>query len=91
MKTSNAGLNSFNNNRQVQPIQLPIKAIFSKISQRLIRFLASNHEPQIWLKKDRYGNVFWHVYDPASGASAHLSSEAEVRMWLEQRYSNPTL
>ena len=38
-------------------------------------------------KINRNGSTYWSVYDPTSGQSAYLSSEQEVRIWLEQRYN----
>ncbi len=44
-------------------------------------------EPAIWQTMDRYGNLWWHAYDPATGQTSYLSSEDEVLMWLDQRHS----
>ncbi|HIK41327.1 hypothetical protein [Thermoleptolyngbya sp. M55_K2018_002] len=43
-------------------------------------------EPRVWQTGDRSGNLVWHVYDPTSNCSATFASEAEVRVWLEERY-----
>ncbi|WP_250126747.1 hypothetical protein [Chroococcidiopsis sp. CCMEE 29] len=43
-------------------------------------------EPQVRQRCDRSGQIYWQVYDPATNRSARLSSEQEVRQWLEQRF-----
>lgn len=58
----------------------------SKLGKQLVIALTREPEPKIWQKTDRLGNTFWRVYDPLSGHSAILGSEAEVRSWLEERY-----
>ncbi len=44
-------------------------------------------EPEIRHKRDRFGNEWWYVYDPATGETAHLGSEDEVRIWLDRSYT----
>lgn len=51
-----------------------------------IRSLVGNNELQVLQKTDRYGMSYWRTYDPASGRSTVLGSQAEMRMWIEQRY-----
>lgn len=57
---------------------------------RVLRLIAiqAEPEPKVWEKHDRQGNTFFKVYDPASDRWVYLSSENEVRMWLEERYSH---
>jgi cation transport regulator ChaB len=43
-------------------------------------------EVKVWQKTDRYGNAYWHVYDPKTGHSVHLGSEEEVMSWIESHY-----
>lgn len=35
---------------------------------------------------DRLGNVIWRVSDPEIGPMAHLESQEEVRIWIENRF-----
>ena len=44
-----------------------------------------NSEPRIREEK-RAGEMVWSVYDPTTQRSLYLSSETEVRCWLEKRY-----
>lgn len=56
------------------------------IKQRFVRALTCNSELQVWQKTDRYGNNYWQARDPKTDKSTSLSSEAEMRIWIEQRY-----
>jgi len=58
----------------------------SKLLQKLVWQLTKETEPIIRQKKSRFSNNYWYVYDPRTGRSAHLASEEEVRIWLEERY-----
>lgn len=62
-----------------------LKNITSQIGQSFINFLTRPPEPKVCQKSDRAGNTWWSVYDPSTGRSSNLSSEMEVRMWLEER------
>ncbi len=52
----------------------------------LLNALTSRPEPKIRQECDRFGNQYFTVYDPISNQRQTLSSEQEVRIWLEQRY-----
>jgi hypothetical protein len=68
---------------------LPQVGIASRIWQGLqtvMRAIAGSDEPQIRQLRDRNGQSVWRSYDPITGQTAYLNSEAEVRSWLEQRY-----
>lgn len=54
--------------------------------ERIVNTLAGRSEPQIYRKRDRQGNWYFRVYDPVSKRSATLSSERELRAWIDQRY-----
>lgn len=61
-------------------------ALPSHIWEFLTKRLASTSEPQFWQKRDRYGKLSWWLYDPSTNQSAVFASEAEARIWLEERY-----
>lgn len=42
-------------------------------------------EPEIRQTQDQAGQTWWRVYDPLTGQTAYLESEAEVHIWLEER------
>lgn len=56
------------------------------ICKSLAKVLLAIDEPQIWQKADGQGDIYWKVYDPVTGRTAYFGSEAEVHIWLEQRY-----
>lgn len=60
--------------------------IFEVISQSFQRLIATSQELQFSQKTDRRGHKYWQAYDPKSGDSTSLSSEAEMRAWIEQHY-----
>lgn len=51
-------------------------------------FITLTKEPElrVWQTRDRRGQISWNAYDPKSGQSVRLASEAEMKMWIEQRY-----
>ncbi|HEY9661724.1 MAG TPA: hypothetical protein V6C65_24980 [Allocoleopsis sp.] len=53
---------------------------------RLIAPFMDRSEPKITQKRDRWGNVYYQVYDPTSGFSSAFQTEEEVRIWLDRRY-----
>lgn len=59
---------------------------FDGLRSRLSDFYWHANDPKIRERHDRQGNVWFDVYDPVSGRSALLNSEAEVRAWLDTRY-----
>lgn len=69
-----------------------IKRLISSLKlnwlDRLARRIGAESEPQVWEKHDRHGHTFFKVYDPQSDRYLYLSSEDEVRVWLEERYSH---
>lgn len=47
--------------------------------------VSTRAEPEIRQTLDRTGQTWWKVYDPLTGHTAYLESEAEVQIWLEER------
>lgn len=58
----------------------------NSIGQRLVAVMAKEQELQVWQSSDRSGKTWWHGYDPVTGRSVCRDSEAEMRIWLEERY-----
>jgi hypothetical protein len=56
------------------------------IWQRLLKLAIGNSEVRVWKTQTHTGEDLWHVYEPHCEQSVTFSSEAEVRVWLEQRY-----
>lgn len=76
MKTSRAPSNVSTS------FSLVIKALW----QRFSVWLTKGRELQVWKKLDRQGNTSWHAYDPLTGRSICVASDAEMREWIEQCY-----
>jgi len=64
-------------------------ALFSRLNsiwQHLVESLIQGQELKIWQSTDRFGNTHWYAYDPMTSSSVTRDSEAEMRVWVEQRY-----
>jgi hypothetical protein len=64
---------------------LSLLARFDYLQQAIGRLMRCGVEPKVWRRHDRYGNLYYRVYDPLTGISAVFGSELEVLWWLEQR------
>ncbi|MCC5639350.1 hypothetical protein LC593_26710 [Nostoc sp. CHAB 5844] len=64
-------------------IKKKLQEFWQKISKTL---LADSNELQVWQKEDRQGNKYWCAYDPQTSKSFSSASEADIYMWIEQRY-----
>lgn len=71
---------------QKTKISLSLFDKFQALVRNLIQTLTCGHELQVWRKTDRDGNAYWQAFDPKTRKSTRLSSEAEMRIWIEQRY-----
>lgn len=64
--------------------ELPQKSHwFSAFWDALRRNLLSQCEPKVVQKRDRSGQLYYEIYDPETGRSAHCLTENEARIWLE--------
>ncbi|MEB3355587.1 MAG: hypothetical protein VKK04_02485 [Synechococcales bacterium] len=55
--------------------------------REFLNFLTPSPDPRISTFTNAHGETIWRVYDPVSQQAASLSSESELRVWLEQRYN----
>lgn len=87
--------NSLHQNQSNSPLihgsHLPeIKSNFTtlinKICQGVVTLINHASELRVWQSSDRKGHSWWNAYDPTTGKSISLDSEAEMRMWIEERY-----
>lgn len=75
------------------PVQSPVQkrsteapSAWQSLGYRLMSYFSGSTEPQI--RQRTYGDrLIWHVYDPITQQQMQFSSEQEVRVWLDQRYS----
>lgn len=59
----------------------------NRIWQHLLTTLTKDiNELQVWQTSDRFGNTWWNAYEPTTGRSISLASEAEMRAWIDERY-----
>ncbi|MGB3138708.1 MAG: hypothetical protein WBG38_07960 [Nodosilinea sp.] len=54
--------------------------------QWLVRALTT-HEPSITLRSGHHGQPQFDAFDPITGRRIHRAAAADLRIWLEQRYS----
>jgi hypothetical protein len=66
-------------------LRYPYQNLLQRI-RKILLFLTAPSEPKITQRTDLTGNNWWEVYDPITGSSHVFNNEAEVRIWLEQRY-----
>ena len=52
----------------------------------LFQPLVKPAELRVWRTRDNKGNIWWSAHDPATGRLIERVSEAQIRIWLEQRY-----
>jgi hypothetical protein len=50
----------------------------------LLALLNVSDEPRVWPSREGNEEPAWNAYDPITGQSVHLVSEAELRIWLEE-------
>lgn len=60
--------------------------IAKRFCQALIGKFSGDQELKVWETADSAGRKLWHAYDPISGRLICTETEAEMRVWLEQRY-----
>lgn len=63
-----------------------LSSVFKQFWQHLVTSIVQGQEPRIWQHTDRTGKILWHGYDPHTQRSICVDSEAEMRIWLEERY-----
>lgn len=77
---------NFSQSEQKRVKNSKLLSALNRIWQHLLTILTKGNELQVWQTSDRFGNTWWNAYDPATGRSASLASEAEMRIWIEKRY-----
>lgn len=62
----------------------PLKSWLTRISYFLSNAMTPSSEPKVWCSKDWFGHTWWNIYLPRTGQTVRLSSEEEVRIWLDE-------
>jgi hypothetical protein len=69
--------------------QINLGLKLKEFGQQLLLALIGNTEPRIWMLTNSRGDIYWRIYDPSAQTFFVFNTEHEVRIWIEQRYSNP--
>jgi hypothetical protein len=49
-----------------------------------VHYFFQGSGPRIWQKRNSAGEVFYRVYDPKTGRAAYLTSDTDLRAWLDK-------
>jgi hypothetical protein len=63
-----------------------LKGLMGKFREAIATWIVQSSDLKVSERCDRYGNLYYQVYDPLNRTSASFGCEAEIRAWLEQRY-----
>ncbi|KAM3096894.1 hypothetical protein ACKFKG_09410 [Phormidesmis sp. 146-35] len=77
---------AFSISKRLKRMMLAIAVKLKSVLSLIWNLASSSSEPQVRQRRDRFGQTYFQVYDPATRCSASLHSEQEVRQWLEQRF-----
>lgn len=70
--------------KELRAIALTLQSTLSLIWDMVLSLLSN--ESRIWQRRDRFGKLYWRIYDPSSDRSITFTSEQEIRKWLDQRF-----
>lgn len=62
----------------------PSKGWLTDVWQFIARAMTASDESKVWYSTDWLGHIWWNIYFPRTGQTVRLSSEDEVRIWLEE-------
>ncbi|MBD3883495.1 hypothetical protein IFO70_17135 [Phormidium tenue FACHB-886] len=65
--------------------KLSLGTRLNNVWQSLISYLAGSSEPHVWKTQAADGS-HWQVFDPIAQRKLTFDSEADVRVWLEERH-----
>ena len=61
--------------------------LLNRLGSWLLAFFTDAQQVRIWTKETKAGLV-WYAYDPATQRRVSHVSEADLRVWLEERYQH---
>lgn len=80
-------LEIFANQSEIPGIaQSKLVSFLNRIWQFISTILNPGNEPKVWQSCDRFGQIWWHAYDPVTESYICRDSEADILSWLEERY-----
>ncbi|GAB4446177.1 MAG: hypothetical protein OHK0035_40420 [Cyanobacteria bacterium J069] len=82
IQSQNHLLNAIGNINLNAKVSFWMNEIWKAIAHRL----TASGELQIRKVKTRSGELIWQIDDPITGYRTKLQTEAEVRIWLDQRF-----
>lgn len=74
-------------NQKLTNLSQALVTTFKNAGASVVHQLTRPNEVRVWQVSDRQGEICWKAYDPYSNATSYLSSENDLRVWLEQRYA----
>lgn len=63
-------------------------SILARLWRSVMRHWTAAPELRVWQSRTLMNRIVWNAYDPVTGDSISVGSEAEMRLWIEQRYSH---
>ena len=72
--------------KQLANFSQALMSTFKNAGASLVHYLTRPNEIRVWQVSDRQGKTYWKAYDPYNNNTSYLSSEDDLRIWLEQRY-----
>lgn len=72
--------------KQQESLLAPVTSLLATMGQWFVTAMSSAREPKIWTTTSSTGDPIWTVSDPHTGTFTTFASEADVRVWLEERY-----
>ncbi len=73
---------------QTARLEQRFKLMMGKVKTAIANLALCRSELKVSERRDRQGNLYYQVYDPLTRRFTNFGSEAEIRYWLEQRYSS---
>lgn len=68
-------------------LQESLKSGAQKLSKELISLFTVSTEPVLWKSTDSQSQEVWSAYEESSGKRIQNLSEADMRIWLENRHN----
>lgn len=76
----------FSQSDQKQSKTSKLLSALNRTWQHSLAIFTKGNDLQVWQTCDRFGNTWLNACDPVTGRSISLASEAEMRVWIEERY-----